>query len=139
MHKEARGADEWARRHPGYNATTAERQNAPAVQQLGSAAIYGGKGLYYGSKGNLLSGAGNFMEAAARVRAYLNQSGLDVNARNAAGRLLMLPPSQLADELDAYRASTSYGALSRTPFPKRGYLPALGPTLGGSYLSGGNQ
>ncbi len=114
MQAEADMAKSGARMHPGVNSTTFESEQAAGNQDLAGAGINAGKALYYGAKGNLVSGAANAWQALQRYKAYARQSALSPEARNEAGRLMMMNPEELGNHLEQYQAAHA-NALKRSP------------------------
>lgn len=142
MNVEAQIAKSGARAHPGLNSATAESLEASKARDLASAGIYAAKAAYYGSKGHAGGALANLWAARERVWEWRNSPTTTPEVRDEAGKLLMLPPSQLADQLDAYRQSRQFGALSQHQFPLQGrrlgtMLPGLNQTQ--SQLSGDEQ
>lgn len=142
MNTEAEMAKTGQRMSPGLNSTTFESEAAASDQDKFHAASLGMRAMWNLMHGRLIRAGELGLSAAARAGYGFSKSpGMPIPIRNAAGKLFMMPPNELAASLARYQASKQAALLARPKFPTRGLLPAINPaiTQGSSYLSGGNQ
>lgn len=129
MKAESDMAKSGSRMAPGVNSPTYELQEAGADQDKLGAAISTGRAVAHLGAGNYLGAAQHGVGALQKLGAFAQTPGMSVPVRDAAGRLLMSPPAELASNLSDYGATQLAQQLAKPKFPLAGLLPAAMPAI----------
>jgi hypothetical protein len=120
------------RMHPRMNSTTFESTEASSAMDKAELALQAAKAAKNAYSGNWLALAGDTISLGKRLT---GQGAMSVGARNEAGRMLMLPPDQLAQELRKFNATKIGEELARARrrrVPLQSVLPSIGSAIGGN-------